>query len=471
MGKISIKRILITVGIIVIILFMIGITYIHFNYEKTDNEKIVDLNQYIDVKYNETSNVTIVNATKDYIVNKSFSIKNTYNKTLYYSIVLSNVTNNFDKNSLVFSLISDDGAYIEKSYIINDNYILASLIKIEPSNTHEYKFNLKVTTSDTNNKTFSSNIKVNVLSLDSLYDFNSLYAYVIGNNPKLYKNELNIEDGVYYTNNSINGNTVYFYRGTNELNNNLVLGNYCYKIIRTTEDLGVRIIYNGKFNNGICDGENNTLDLTTFNNNSNYNAYVGYIYGSANSSNYESEHENVNPSNIMKKVNEFYQNNLVKYSSYIANSIYCSNRKTDSFVLNSVKYDILGYKNYNTGYNSMYRLLNNEVSYNCENNNDRLNNERITYPIGLLSADEAFYAGLNRESENTLNYLNSSLSYWTITPAYYNGINAYNFIIEDGKISESEVNKEHAIRPVITLKNSVKVKSGNGNYDNPYILE
>ncbi len=469
MKNISIKRILITVLIIIVILFMIGITYLHFTY-KNNKIEVVDLNQYIDVKYNDTSNVTFVNSKKNDEVNKIFTVKNIYNKPLYYSIVLSNVTNNFDKNSLSYVLDSENAAYIKQAYIVEDNYILSSLIQLDAGKEHKYSFNIKIVSDNTNNKTFSSSIKVNVISLDSLYDNDSLYAHVINDNDiKQFKNTK--ENGVYYTNNSINGNTVYFYRGNNDLNNNVIFNNYCYKIIRTTENLGVKLIYNGFVNNGTCNNEENTLGLSKFNNNSNYNAYVGYMYGSPNSGNYESEHENNNISSIMKTVNEFYQNNIIKYSSLIQDTIYCNNRKTSSFVLNSVKYNTSGYKNYNTGYQSMYRLLNDEVSYTCDNINDRLNSEILSYPIGLITSDEAEFAGLDRENENINNYLYSSNPYWTMSPAYYNGINAYNFIIKNGKICEEAVNNENYVRPVITLKNVAKVKTGDGSLDNPYVIE
>jgi hypothetical protein len=250
----------------------------------------------------------------------------------------------------------------------------------------------------------------------------------------------------------------------------VVLGDYCYKIVRTTEDLGIRAIYNGTYKNNECSGEDNTLDSSIYNNNSNYNAYVGYIYGNANSSTYNKEHENINPSVIMNNVNTFYQNNLSKYSSYFIDSVYCSNRSTSNFILSSVKYGNGGYKNYNTGYKSMYRIVNDEISLKCENNNDKLSSKELSYPVGMLTADEAMYAGLNLKTSKD-NYLNSSSSYWTLSPAYYNGINAYNFVIKDGKIIEDIVNKEHGVRPVITFSKNVKVKSGDGSFDNPFVLE
>jgi hypothetical protein len=118
----------------------------------------------------------------------------------------------------------------------------------------------------------------------------------------------------------------------------------------------------------------------------------------------------------------------------------------------------------------MNRLLNNEYSYNCENISDRLTSKITSYPIGMLTVDEAMFAGLNKNNKNEDNYLNTTTPYWTLSPAYYNGINAYNFIIKDGIIGESEVNKVNGVRPVITLRKNVNVLSGNGKVNNPYRL-
>ena len=82
-----------------------------------------------------------------------------------------------------------------------------------------------------------------------------------------FSNELS--EGVFYTNASLNGITTYFYRGSNLLNNNLVLGNNCYKIIRTTESGDVKVIFNGKRVDNTCEDVNVAERLSKFNNNSN----------------------------------------------------------------------------------------------------------------------------------------------------------------------------------------------------------
>ena len=60
-------------------------------------------------------------------------------------------------------------------------------------------------------------------------------------------------EGVYLFDDSKNSdNPIYFFRGSTKLNNNLIYGGFCWRIVRTSETGGVRVIYNGKSTNGKC---------------------------------------------------------------------------------------------------------------------------------------------------------------------------------------------------------------------------
>ena len=88
--------------------------------------------------------------------------------------------------------------------------------------------------------------------------------------------------GIYTTTNTENNVPVYYYRGAVD-NNHVLFANFCWRIVRTTETGGVKLIYDGTPSNGQC---NNTGEATTIGNiqfNTNYNspAYVGYMYGTA----------------------------------------------------------------------------------------------------------------------------------------------------------------------------------------------
>ena len=74
---------------------------------------------------------------------------------------------------------------------------------------------------------------------------------------------------------------IYYYRGA-VTDNNVLFGGFCWKIVRTTDTGGIKLIYNGVPSNGECNntGESSQLASTTrFNTNYTSPADFGYMYG------------------------------------------------------------------------------------------------------------------------------------------------------------------------------------------------
>ena len=148
----------------------------------------------------------------------------------------------------------------------------------------------------------------------------------------------------------------------------------------------------------------------------------------------------------------------------------------------------------------------NIIRFKCEQASDRfkLDNNRLSYPVGLLTAQDVVlaggylltdedvncteetciyqYLGGNGGTENTNYYLYTPNAYWTMTPynssqvIYVNGENLNVNITESARIKpkgamyEVDANTNISVIPVISLKPNVSVAKGNGNYDNPYIV-
>ena len=84
-------------------------------------------------------------------------------------------------------------------------------------------------------------------------------------------------------------NPIYFYRGFDTegkhvvSNNNVLFGGFCWKIVRTTDTGGIKIVYNGEPTDGKCTNTTGTatqLSLTSaFNSSYKSPAYNGYMYG------------------------------------------------------------------------------------------------------------------------------------------------------------------------------------------------
>ena len=72
---------------------------------------------------------------------------------------------------------------------------------------------------------------------------------------------------------------VYYYKG-NVQNNNVLFAGFCWKIVRTTETGGVKIVYNGVQKDGSCNntGTDSQIGTSAFNEDINSPAYVGYMH-------------------------------------------------------------------------------------------------------------------------------------------------------------------------------------------------
>lgn len=486
------------VGIILCVCISILSTYAYLTVDTGEIEEDITIKTYnkdISIDFIDTSNVSLVNAYTGQKIVKTFDIKNKSDFVVYYDLLFSDVVNDFeDKNDLVYTVKSNNGgANISERVLPSEDASIASHVSILPGVTQTYEISIsfikdETDQSDNMNKTFFTSIKVDsskiINSGENIYNVDELgYALsnnVIGDN---YSEDFNNKvDGVYYTNDSINGNTIYFYRGNNNLNNNVVFAGYCFKMIRTTENYGIKLIYNGKYSDGVCDNEGVIDSKSTFNDLSNYNGYVGFMYGNVSSDVYLQEHLNNYSSTIKGFLDVWYNNNIKDYDEFIDNdAVYCSNRQTSKFKYAGVLYDNFGYGNLNTGYKLMndYIINNNFIDYNCDVN-DRLSaNNKLNYSIGLISIDELYMAGFvpninkrskNYKKENLDNYLYTSKPYYTMTPAYYNGSDAYNFVINGNTVIEDKVSNLYYVRPVITLKRHTKFISGDGSINNPYVI-
>jgi len=282
------------------------------------------------------------------------------------------------------------------------------------------------------------------------------------------------------------GNKIYYFRG-NVINNYLSFGGELWRIVRFNDDYSIRIITN----NGVFE--------SSFNNLYDDNAYVGYMYGKTKSNNYNDTHANINDSLIKTKIDAFFENTFSKYSSYLADSGFCADRSlaSDSYPkFDSTAYGItdeenkvvdtgLGYGNNFTLYSSYYKYQQKiKPSFKCPNKNDlytvsnNKGNKALKYPVGLLSVDEAIFAGAQYNSLNRNYYLyNENEPWWLMDAAgSYNNPNDLDnasTLVAAGSqgIYASDVRKELSVRPVVSLKNNVIYKSGKGTYDDPYQIE
>ncbi len=313
--------------------------------------------------------------------------------------------------------------------------------------------------------------------------------------------------GLYFTTDiskTEDGKRVYFYRG-NVTNNYLVFADYCWKVIRTNEDGSLKLRYNGTYQDGKCSttGTSVRLGTTVYNRVGNDNSYVGYMNGLNNtgySTSYATAHSNKYNSTIKTVLDNWYVNNILSkgddVKALVANTIYCNDRSGGGAINaggTSYSNKAYGYNNYFYGTSRRiyadYSSENANPQYKCIQTNDKFTlsldnggkklfgNNKLTYPIALLTAEEAAYAGLTEE-DNKTNFLYSKEYSWTMSPFDFYSPNSNNkhgyiwYITDTGALSSTfldDTTSGVGVIPVISISGTAKV-TGDGTSDSPYIV-
>ena len=265
--------------------------------------------------------------------------------------------------------------------------------------------------------------------------------------------------------------TSYYFRG-NVTNNYVKFANKYWRIIRINGDGTIRMIYAGTsaHENGYDDSSANNMSIGTlaFNSSSDDNTYVGYMYGTKGASTYADTHSNTTNSSIKTKLDSWYDKNIVNTGNekYIADAIYCNDRSVSSGT---------GIGTTKTTYAATARIRNGQPTLKCANNSDKftksttLGNGKLTKMIGLITSDEAMYAG-GATSANNEYYLYSGAWYWTMAPSSFASGRAFvRSVNDDGSLYSDYVGNSNAVRPVVSLKSDA-ISGGSGTAASPFLV-
>ncbi len=206
----------------------------------------------------------------------------------------------------------------------------------------------------------------------------------------------------------------------------------------------------------------------------NLNGYYYAVFsGGTTSSTYLTEiFANTNNSEVKSFVDSWYEQHLMTYTNKLEDTPYCNDRSLANDVFNKDTNVTSG-----LDFNSFYRNSFNTPSLICNQNNDKFTvnslngNGKLTYPIGLITFDEMFFA-------SSSSYLiDSNVNLWTMSPVLYDVVEATAVFLVSStpnvpsiSASISLVNYKNAVRPVISLKAGTLVSGGNGSSTTPYIV-
>ena len=256
-----------------------------------------------------------------------------------------------------------------------------------------------------------------------------------------------------------------------------------WRIIRINGDNSIRMIYSGitppTESTKVIKTTDTSLGNSPFNKDSNSAEYVGYMYT------IKEQHGTSKSSDIKTFLDNWYANytDLNKTGTKITDQIYCNDRtsSTSDVAYSTTNYTTLTSWN-STGtqyyYGAYGRVWNSPVSpdYKCPTASDKFTvnisngNGALTYPVGLITADEVAMAGGTNDTDNSSYYLYTNQNYWSGSPYYFYSSYADEFqVYSSGTVDGSNVEYADGVRPVISLSSKAKLL-GSGTYDDVYTV-
>ncbi len=437
---------------------------------------------------------------------KTFTVKNTGNAAASYSIMVTNITNNFSiKGSVSLSFDGKNGGKsLAKTVLPLNDSTLISYVPIAKGVTHTYTVttyynNLDVDQSQDKGKSFAYTIEIDKAYGNENEPNNwtstnegTLLAGIKQNYSKPSKmltnplNEGSSSSEAVMSSAEDDYGTSYFFRG-NVQNNFVSFAGMCWRIVRITGDGSIKLVLYD-YSSANCTNTGNDLAFarydgtdyrTQFNTKNDDNAYVGFMYGAPNSSTYAETHANTNKSIVLQNLETWYKEKLISNEDKLADVIWCNDKSTTDS----------GYGNSDVEYGTFKRIGINATGYSliCPNdknggklskftaNDTMYGNGNLNYKIGLLTAEENTLAGYGIYSNNasSTSYLtkNANYLYWTLSPNYLHTGNASIWSADKtGYMVGFSLISSLALRPSIALRSTVKLGGGDGTASNPYVV-
>ncbi len=259
-----------------------------------------------------------------------------------------------------------------------------------------------------------------------------------GDFPPLTTSSNNSKDdnGLYKSTDTNSGKPTYYFRGNVE-NNYVSFAGFTWRIVRINEDGTIRII--------MQDGIN---DNAKYKFNSKYNNYT-YMYYSN--------------SEAKTQLESWYQTNIGSKSDLAKNvasgNYYCEQAKTKLS------------DNWESGSATMTTYTSYTPDFKCTT--DGNSKGIVNSNIGLLSYDEAVYAGGYYGKSNSNYYLyNSNIYWWTMSTVGFSDSHSRIWRMSTtGDIDYNNVYITLCLRAVLNLNADTQISDGNGTKENPFVVE
>ena len=261
-----------------------------------------------------------------------------------------------------------------------------------------------------------------------------------------------------------------------------------WRIIRINGDNSIRLIYAGtdapdsntKITMAVQHDElteKTSIGYSLFNVANESAEYVGYMYTIG------EQHGTSQSSTIKTYLEDWYANytDLNKIGTKITDQIYCNDR-TASTNSSGATGEISSWASMGTDYyyGAHNRIWGDGSKSNpiltCANANDKFSttttkgNGKLSYPVGLITADEVNMAGVNNYLNNKSYYLYTGKWYWLGSPFNFESDCTAVFMVDKDSLTYDFFFQDQGVRGVVSLSSDAKLL-GSGTYDDVYIVE
>jgi len=261
-----------------------------------------------------------------------------------------------------------------------------------------------------------------------------------------------------------------------------------WRIIRINGDNSIRLIYAGtdapdsntKITMAVQPDElteKTSIGYSLFNVANESAEYVGYMYTIG------EQHGTSQSSTIKTYLEDWYANytDLNKIGTKITDQIYCNDR-TASTNSSGATGEISSWASIGTDYyyGAHNRIWGDGSKSNpiltCANANDKFSttttkgNGKLSYPVGLITADEVNMAGVNNYLNNKSYYLYTGKWYWLGSPFNFESDCTAVFMVDKDSLTYDFFFQDQGVRGVVSLSSDAKLL-GSGTYDDVYIVE
>ena len=174
--------------------------------------------------------------------------------------------------------------------------------------------------------------------------------------------------------------------------------------------------------------------------------------------------DNVNKYNSTIKglIDSWYIQNMSDETNRLEDTVFCNSREitnnsSNGWFKTGDLSEKLNFKNYSIS-----------TDLSCMNIIDQFstknNKAKLTYPVGLMQAEEVNII-------NDASLMATGVAYWNMSAHYMSSYSANSFVNNSGIVSGSMTSSTNGVRPVVSLANKVLVASGNGSETDPWIVE